>query len=66
MLSVRNLLSCLLLALFLALDHDHGQETQDDNQTKDQENTWDADRVLPMREISVEKVGLVNKGLGIK
>jgi hypothetical protein len=56
----------LLLNLFLALNHDHGQEEQDDRQTKDQEDAWDTDRVFSGWEVGVEKVGLIDEGLSDK
>lgn len=56
-------LGALLLNLLLALDHDHGQEGEDDSQSKDQKHTGDADRIFTARKVIVQEVRLVDKGL---
>lgn len=56
-------LGALLLDLLLTLDHDHGQEGEDDGQSKDQKHTGDADRIFTAREVIVQEVRLVDKGL---
>lgn len=53
----------LLLDLLLALDHDHGQEGEDDGQSEDEKHAGDADRVFSWREVSVQEVCLVHKWL---
>jgi len=53
----------LLLDLLLALDHDHGQEGEDDGQAKDEEHAGDANRVFSWREVGVQEVCLVHERL---
>ena len=56
-------LGSLLLDLFLALDHDHGQECKDNGQTKDQKDARDPDGVFAWGKVSVQEVCLVHERL---
>lgn len=62
----RSCLGALLLDLLLALDHDHGQKGEDDGQSKNQKHTGDTDRVFAAREVVVQEVRLVDKGLSLE